>query len=268
MPAIELWESPEILRYGVWLIGQGKKDTLFGLVLRPYPLNAISLDMFLSLQRLLIFSMLTLATVSGFSAQPSISEDLALLESTLKKYQMSPLVEMSVEKKEISTLMGREKSHLGTVAISKQNFRWETSAPEKALVVFDGKTLWSVQYPSEKLKSSIQVTKSKITAEMRQQVLLSLLLGGEDLNKNFKIDRLEDSKGAAVFQLAPKAKSLKVTDLKIFVSEKSKTVSKISYLDEVENQTEWTFSQIVFKNKKNSKLFKFKVPQGAQVTEL
>jgi hypothetical protein len=61
---------------------------------------------------------------------------------------------------------------------------------------------------------------------------------------------------------------MNISDLQIHLKPSEGLISKIIYSDEIGNKTTLHFLTTKFLNSTNNKLYKFKLPKGAQVTEL
>ena len=76
---------------------------------------------------------------------------------------------MNVEKTVTSEMLAKETTYSGKIKLSNGKFRWENESPEKTLLLFDGKNLFSVQYPSKEFNTGTQVAKSKIDEKGKKQ---------------------------------------------------------------------------------------------------
>lgn len=195
-------------------------------------------------------------------------ETMATLTKVVGRYQKSAMVESNVEKKVVSEILGREKIYQGKVFLAPQRFRLETQSPDHSLIVFDGTTLWNIQYPPEDTKAAIQVAKAKLDKKNQNQVLLGDLLVSQ--GQLAKFDFVNAVQVGDQLELSAKAKSkqLQVSDLKFRLSTSDKVIRQIEYSDELGNKTIMTFSETKFLKKKDSKKFQYKPEKGAQVTEL
>ena len=176
---------------------------------------------------------------------------------------------MNVEKVVKSELMGSETKYIGKIDISSGRFRWENTTPEKSLLVFDGKTIWSEQSPPAEFPGKVQVAVAKVDKKNRSQILISSLLGKSTIFENFKVLK-EDRIGAeTVYLIEPKTKEINIDKITLTINTKEKTLIGISYKDDVGNLTEMKFSNIEFFKKNSRKeLFNYTPPKGAQVTNL
>ena len=189
------------------------------------------------------------------------------LNSLATKYRQTPLVKMSVEKIVKSEVLDKETIHEGRIFVTKNKFRWENDKPEKTLLVFDGKTIWSEQTPAAEFGGPVQVAKGAVNKSTGNHVLISSLIGA-DLTKNFTVKKESTEGSVKKIQLTPTSKDLAVKDLTVFVDAKKNELQEVSYLDDIGNKTRLKFSKIEFVKKANDKLFKYQPPKGAQVTNL
>ncbi len=196
---------------------------------------------------------------SGFSTQ---------LLSVVDSYNASKLVTMKVLKVVKSEVLDKKTEYSGTISLSKEKFRLDTETPDKALILFDGKVMWSIQYPPKEFGGSAQVLKSKLSKQNRSQILLSALLDKSSLKENFKVTSEELKKSEALITIMPLTTDLTVKKITLTIDTKSKLLKQISYDDEIGNLTTMTFSEIKFPSNIPKNLFKAQIPKDAQVTEL
>ena len=134
------------------------------------------------------FLFLIVALPATLLAKPS-----TLFDQTIQKYQKSKMVSMKVEKTVISEILSKETTYSGQIQLSNGKFRWQNETPEKTLLLFDGKNLFSVQYPSKEFKSGLQVAISKIDEKGKKQILIASLLSPNSAKSKFKV--LNEKKG-------------------------------------------------------------------------
>ncbi|WP_413582983.1 LolA family protein [Bdellovibrio sp. HCB288] len=202
-------------------------------------------------------------SLNAFAAEKSNTT----LKKISQKYRSAKLVEMNVEKVDKLALQGRENKYVGTIAISSGKFRWENTTPEKSLLVFDGTTIWSVQYPPKEFGGDPQIGRGKVNKKNKSQTIIATLLGG-DLQGNFKVTK-EDTEGdKSTLSVAPIKEDLVIKDIKLVVNTKKTIVEQISYKDDVQNITTMKFSDVKFKNSVKKSLFKYEPPKGVPVTDL
>lgn len=219
-----------------------------------------------ALGALILWPALIVFSWSAPAAEVS-KENLKALKDTIAKYQKSGLVRMKIEKKVISELLGTERNYSGNLALAPNRFRLETKEPEKSLIVYDGTYLWTVQYPLTE-EGKIQVAKAKLDKKNQNQVLLTDLLLGQSVLKQF--DFLSEEKQEDTLRLSakPKTKDEAISDLKISLDSKTKQIKEISYTDELGNRTIMTFSDHQLEKKPQAKLFRYVPEKGAEVSDL
>ena len=191
-----------------------------------------------------------------------------LFDQSLKKYQKSKMVSMNVEKIVVSEILAKETTYSGQIKLSSGKFRWENEKPEKTLLLFDGKNLFSVQYPSKEFNTGTQVAKSKIDEKGKKQILIASLLSPNSAKSKFKL--LSEKKGPVLteVEIQPDSPDLQIKNLTLSIHQKTKQIQNISYKDDVGNLTKMSFSNIKFDTKADPKLFQYKIPKDAQVTNL
>ena len=204
-------------------------------------------------------------------AKPAIvplKKSSALLEQALEKYQLSKMISMNVEKSVFSEVLSKETLYAGKIQLANGKFRWENETPEKTLLLFDGKTLFNVQYPPKEFKGSVQVAKSVLDEKAKKQNLVALLLSPSSAKSNFKIQSEKRVDQLTEVQILSGTDDLQIKELTIFINPKNKQIQKISYKDDVGNAVKFSFSNIKFEEKTDSSLFQYKIPKDAQVTNL
>jgi outer membrane lipoprotein carrier protein len=193
---------------------------------------------------------------------------VSILKEVSKKYRNSKLVKIEADKKVTSELLGKTTNYEGEIYLSQGKFRWENATPEQTLLLFDGDTIWNVQYPPKDLGGPVQVAKAKLDKNTKSQILISTLIGKEPIDKNFKVISEKTDKETLKVELQPLSGDLRVKGLTLDVDLKSKQIKKISYKDDVDNTTEIQLKKTEFISKENKDLFKYKIPKDAQVTNL
>lgn len=213
----------------------------------------------------ILFSLLLGLSLSA-SSKPA--DPLRPLKDTLIRIQKSKMVDFRLEKKVTSEVLQTEKTFTGRAYLAGPLFRFETSKPEKSLVVFDGKTLWIVQYPDKELGGPTQVLKGRLQGKQKDQMILTELLTQGKLLQSFEIKKTGEEKNVAFYEGEPKEKSLNLKKVAVKIDIKKKTIAALEYVDDVGNKT--ALDPVVQKNlgEKKASLFRYKPEPGAQVNEL
>lgn len=189
------------------------------------------------------------------------------LQQATKKYRSAGLVEMNVEKLVKSELLGKETKHQGKIYLANGKFRWENNTPEKSLLVFDGKTIWSVQTPPPEFGGPDQVAKGTVDKKTKSHILISSLLGA-DIEKSFKLKEIKSTDDLVTYEAIPKQSDLSVKNIQIVIEPKKSQIQQISYTDDIGNLTTLKFTNVKFNKKAKNSLFKYKPSKDAQVSEL
>lgn len=207
-----------------------------------------------------IIFIISLSSAQAKTANKNILSDVSA------KYRKSNLVTIQLVKTVKSNLLGKETKYKGTVYLAANKFRLNIDEPEKSQVIFDGKTIWSVQYPPKELPGPVQVAKSKLDKNAKKQILLSTLISKNGIKENFKIIKEEKTDGGTKVSLEPLKNELNIKTLDVLV--KGNKISSINYADDVGNTTVFEFEKTDFSSKSSGQLFKYKIPKDAQVTNL
>lgn len=216
----------------------------------------------------ILFCLVALPLQTVFAATNEHKNTVALLKDVSKKYRASKLIKIEVEKKVTSDLMGKTTTYDGHIYLSQGKFRWENDTPDETLLLFDGQTIWNVQYPPKDLGGAPQVAKAKLDKNTKSQILISTLIGKEPIDKNFEIIDTQKDGDLNIVKLKPLSSDVRVKDLILNVDGKTKQIREISYKDDVNNLTVIQMKKTDFNYKDKNDLFKFKVPKDAQVTNL
>jgi outer membrane lipoprotein carrier protein len=211
-----------------------------------------------------LFVFLTLFFNIFFVAYANVSP----LESTLQKYKDSTLVQMQVTKIVKSEVMQKENKFEGKIYFSSGKLRWENSKPEKSLIVFDGDTMWNVQFPSEDFPGPVQVARGKIDKKNQSKIFLTSLFKKQNVMNEFKVLSEKKEKNSTIYKLEAKNKDPMVQDLEIKVENENLYIEEVKYKDDIGNLTLMSFSKVEFKTEIKKGLFKYFPPKNAQVTNL
>lgn len=210
---------------------------------------------------LLIFIAVCAEAKISLEAEKSINEVFA-------KYRKSNFVEIEIEKIVVSEIMGTEKVYKGEAIVGSKKFRFASEAPEKALVVYNGKTLWNIQYPSNGSEGKTQAARVAINKKSRGQIFLLELLQESSVLKEF--DLSDESKDGAQLKVTAKPKAGKM-DLNLMTLKfdlKSKRLSEVEYTDDLSNKTTFKLLKQSNRKKVESKNFEFKPGKDVEVVDL
>jgi outer membrane lipoprotein-sorting protein len=192
----------------------------------------------------------------------------AELNDTLGVYRQSESMILEVRKTVKNSMLDKETTFKGMIRFVKGKFYWETSDPEKNLVIYDLKTLWTIQYPPAEFKDMpLQVAKMSMKSKKNSPIILAEIFGTRPINSVFKV-KLKSKNGALMsYDLTEKKSQFGLKNLTLKIDAKAQRVVSIEYVDEVENETKIEFRSTQFNIKVKSSLFNYKPPKNAQVTE-
>ncbi|MGH8370534.1 MAG: outer membrane lipoprotein chaperone LolA, partial [Gammaproteobacteria bacterium] len=149
------------------------------------------------------------------------------------------------------------KQSEGTLLIKRPNrFRWDYAAPNKEIIVADGKRVW--MYDVELQQITVKPLDGTLAAS--PAVLLS---GSNDVGKNFRMQDLGTSDGISWVGLIPKVKDTDFEDVRLGFQDG--TVAVMELKDALGNLTRITFNHVVRNPALSDDQFRFTPPPGADV---
>lgn len=194
------------------------------------------------------------------------------VSSILAKYREAKLVEIKVEKSIKSEWKTKDQVFTGQMFYSRGKFRWENDLPEKNWTIYNGKTLWNVQFASPDFPGKNKVTKSTLTKKNRGQILLMSLLDIKDLSEKFKVQKdepkIDHEVKTVTLNLEPIEKDPSVSKLQLVLNLTAGTIQKLSFQDDIGNFTVVVFKEIQFQKEKKNKLFDYVSTKNDEVTEI
>ncbi len=132
-------------------------------------------------------------------------------------------------------------------------FRWDYKVPYKQNIIADGTRVWVYEPDIEQVSTMMQKAALKGTPAVA-------LMGGEDLEKQFKVKELKRRHGLDWVQLTPKDKDVQFT--RILLALDKKGLKLMEMVDQKGVTSRFHFTQIVHGAKLSKDLFKFTPPEG------
>jgi outer membrane lipoprotein carrier protein len=139
---------------------------------------------------------------------------------------------------------------------------WRYEEPKGQIVLADGKNLYFYQ-PEQN-----QVIKSPLSNAFRSDIPLSFLLGLGNLKKDFNVALKGADQNQYVLRLEPKGDLGGFSEVNVGVSRSTSDILWVSVRDAASNVTTIRFSGMRKGVGVQESLFRFQVPDGADVVEL
>lgn len=207
--------------------------------------------------------------------------ELKPLVKVLEKLRTATQVDLKINRT-IKSEFGADKKSQGNFIFSGNLFCLELasgSKDAKEKVVFDGKTLWVIQYPEDSKLESIQVLKTTMQGNLKEKGLLTDLLVRGRLMSAFNIstdesvlkgtdesDKKSVDKNIFFYVGTPKSKNDEIKKIRISVSDGQ--LKSLTYEDDIGNETSFEILNQKILTKKDTKQFQFIPPKGAQISNL
>ncbi|MCM2276982.1 MAG: outer membrane lipoprotein chaperone LolA [Oligoflexia bacterium] len=156
---------------------------------------------------------------------------------------------------ESATLKTRKTSS-GTLLVKRPDkVRWETLAPDRNLLVSDGRKFWFYTPPFDEGENG-QVVEKKSSA-VKSKLAQALLSGSFSAARDLKVKKAGDRE----FVLVPKAGTAgSVKEARVFVNPAEKLIQKVILLHRDGNRSEITLSEIELGKPLEDRLFTFQIP--------
>lgn len=203
-----------------------------------------------------------LVTFAGFSVHAKETGPAAEVDVVLAKYRKAKAIKAKVKKTVVQEVMGSESESHGNFYFSKGKLRLDILEPEKTTLVYDGKFVWL----ESRMDKLVAVTKIATDGLKKSDSLLAALFEKKEILKTFKLISKKAEGESKVYAFEPKDKA-KTEVQYLELSLKGSDLGRVTYRDQVENKVSFEFEKLIRASVAASK-FKYKPPQGAQVTEI
>lgn len=149
------------------------------------------------------------------------------------------------------------KQSSGTLSIKRPNrFRWDYVAPNKEIIVADGKRLWL--YDVDLQQVTVKILNDTLAASPAV-----LLAGSNDVEKGFDVQDSGEKDGVVWVSLVPKVKDTDFQSVRLGF--KGKDLEVMELKDNLGNLTRITFAHLQRNSTVDDKAFHFTPPAGADV---
>ena len=192
----------------------------------------------------------------GFSDLTKIS----LLSKIESKYSSLETISSDIQKITTAKILNVKKTYTGKIIFAKDKMRLDISSPSKSTLLFKDKMITTLQYPENiELDNQVRVIKTKT------DTFLSEILQGNF--KKMKVYSQSTNGNIVTYELLP-LQPMNLKKAKVSIDSAKVLIVKISYWDNLENQTSFVFNNIETDKKIADKTFNVVIPEGALVTEL
>lgn len=200
-------------------------------------------------------------TAPLWAKKPNAAKEV---DAVLAKYREAAAIEAKVKKTVVNEVMGMDNKSSGEFYFSKGKLRMDITEPEKTVLVYDGKFVWMEQEIEDGKKL---VTKLRTNELKRSKSVLTALFEKKDVLRNFKHLKSSKDGESQTHLFEPKSSKDEQEVRELEVTLKKKEIERISYKDQLENKVTFDFSE-VRRGEVPAKKFTYKVPKGAEVTEI
>lgn len=195
-------------------------------------------------------------------AKNSVIQDL---KQMTKNYSTSPYVHAKFKQKQLMELLGELKSSKGELYFSAQKLRVELRGEVNSTTLFTPGVITSITFDED--MTPVQVLKSK----PYPHPLLSLIFGDEKAWDDFEITEIiKNSKTKFEAQLSPKdpKKIPGIDRIEVVLNKKKFELQKITYWDDLGNQTTNEFVSQKKSTKVDGEKFVLIPPNNVEVKNL
>ncbi len=192
--------------------------------------------------------------------------DQTAIQKSLKVFRNPKGVTMDWKKTSKLSALGSTIESKGLASFFNQKFKLETALPEKSLIIYDGKAVWSVPRFEDDGKIS-EVYHSSISKKKSSDILVFAIILDANPLTNFKFLRAEVASSKNNFYFKPKIKDPQIEELWIQLDEKKKNLVGIGWKDELQNESEIIFEKEHKDVKLKDKDFNFKKPADTKVID-
>ncbi|MCM2323798.1 MAG: outer membrane lipoprotein chaperone LolA [Oligoflexia bacterium] len=208
---------------------------------------------------------LTLALVLALSSATALAAEApkpkgrqlpVLLREIEDKYTEAKTIAARFTQVNESAALQQKKTSSGIIFVKRPGkVRWETLAPDKNLLVSDGRKFWFYTPPFDEGESG-QVIERK-SADVKSKLAHALLSGSFSVARDLRIKQL----GPSEFSLLPKRGTAgTVSEARIQVDPDKKLIEKVTLSHRDGNRSEISLSQIELGKALGDELFVFEAP--------
>jgi outer membrane lipoprotein-sorting protein len=208
---------------------------------------------------------LSLFLTSICFAKPTTSEQVDVLQKIREKYSNYQQVNLKIKKTTYLEVLGKTKVSPQKMFITdKGEIRVDTEdSPKSSTILADNKAL-VIDEPDPEFGGPVRVLVNKSPMLKQSQAFLTVLFGKGDLEKFYKTTK----KDGKFYDLKAVDSNISAQKVQIKVDADGLQIQQIVYWDELKNKITLDIETTAFLKERNAKLFQYKIPKGAEVTEI
>ncbi len=212
----------------------------------------------------LLPAMLLMPFTSLALAKKAVS-DQAQAEKILQKYNQKSGVQIKLEMQTEKKVLGTKTTDKGVMTHQLGKLNLSVEGEKKSEMIFDGKKAYLIAYPDQELDpdGKRKVIFLKVNSKNQLGLLSDLFGQPKRFFANFKTKTVSSDKKSLILKLEDKAKTLK--DMTLSFSKEDKTLTQLSYTDDVGSEIQINFEKPSFTTEISSKLFKYNALKSDEV---
>ena len=205
-------------------------------------------------QCIMVMLMICLLPVQGFAEEISahIQKQYQDLESFSSSF-VQRLTNAATKEVEVRS---------GTIIFAKpRNIRWETTVPEKELLLVGKEVVWDY-FPDEQV-----AYKYAVDQVLKSKTMLRFISGEANLEEDFVIENQGDDAGMIKLKLIPREPETNLVLAYIWVQPTTNMLGKVLIVDFFGNGNELELSNMAMNKPLPPDIFTFTPPQGVDVED-
>jgi outer membrane lipoprotein-sorting protein len=183
--------------------------------------------------------------------------DQAQAEKILQKYNKKSGVQIKLDMQTEKKVLGTKTSDKGLMTHQTGKINLAIEGEKKSEMIFDGKKAYLIAYPDQELDpdGKRKVILLKVNSKNQLGLLSDLFGQPKKFFANFKTKTVSSDSKSLILKLEDKAKTLK--DMTLEFSKEDKTLTQLSYTDDVGSEIKINFEKPSFTTEISAKLFKY-----------
>ncbi len=208
----------------------------------------------------MIYKLLLMSVYLFASGDVKTSHDSAqkVLENMTLTYSQVEYMKSDFTKVSKSMLLGTEEKVKGKLEYSKGKFRMEMLGQKGSVFIKGEESFWHINGKEVMTGSS-----KKAVPSIFEAIFSDVSIWGK-----LKTSYVSVPSKVAVIKVDPKGKVPNVSEMVLEINLEKRTLTKLNYIDDVNNSVDITFKKIRFFSKSKPKRFKYDVKKGDSVTQM